>query len=68
MLSVLSTTQQASDVATLFKEISERRLSFDLSNKQSRTELLEGARSLCFALETPMEALLRMEWAEVRSH
>lgn len=34
---------------------------------EARQQCLEAARSLCFALETPVESILRNVWAEVRA-
>ena len=34
---------------------------------EARQQCLDAARSLCFALETPIEAILRHVWAEVRT-
>ena len=34
---------------------------------EARQQCLGAARSLCFALETPVEAFLRNVWAEVRT-
>lgn len=35
------------------------------NNGDARRELLAAARSLCYKLETPIESLLRICWAEV---
>jgi hypothetical protein len=55
----------SSHVATLLQQIATQGPSLDLSNSESRKELLAITRSPYFALKTPMEAILRMEWAEV---
>lgn len=39
---------------------------FQTDNTQARKELLIATRSLYLAVETPIEAILRMTWAEVR--
>ena len=36
-----------------------------LGNEEARQQCLEAARSLVFALETPVESILRNVWAEV---
>jgi hypothetical protein len=39
--------------------------STNLQDSKTRKALIAASRSLSLALETPMEALLRMYWAEV---
>lgn len=34
-------------------------------NGEARRQCLDAARSLCFALETPVESILKSCWAEV---
>ncbi|KAF6226401.1 hypothetical protein HO133_009267 [Letharia lupina] len=38
------------------------------NNGDARRELLAAARSLCYKLETPIESLLRICWAEAQTH
>jgi hypothetical protein len=53
------------DVRRLLQQIEIRGPKFDPGSSKSRKELQTLARSLSLALETPMEAILRMVWAEV---
>ena len=62
-----SETPKSRDVATLLRQLAAKGSNFVDGNSKSRGELLEIARSLCIALETPMEAILRMGWAQVTS-
>lgn len=39
-----------------------------LQDHTNRTTLLEAARSLVYALETPREAMIRYCWSQVSSH
>ena len=55
--SVTSIAAQVNELITLLPS----------GNRKVRKDLLGAARSLYLAVETPMEALLRMEWAEVGS-
>jgi hypothetical protein len=60
-----SDTPESRDVATLLEQISAKGSGFIYGDSRSRGELLALAKSLCTALETPMEAILRMGWAQV---
>jgi hypothetical protein len=62
---ILVETPASGDVTTFLQQIVAKSAPFDLNNSKSRKELLAITRSLFLALETPMEAILRMEWAEV---
>lgn len=53
------------NVRHLLQQIEIRVPNFDPGSSKSRKELQALARSLSLALETPMEAILRMVWAEV---
>ena len=53
------------DVRRLLQQIEILGPNFDPGSSNSRKELQALARSLSLALETPMEAILRMIWAEV---
>jgi hypothetical protein len=53
------------DVRRLLQQIQTRGAKFDPGNPKLRKELQALARSPSLALETPMEAILRMVWAEV---
>lgn len=57
---------QIEDVSDLLKRVENLGKSLNLSAPEKRKEILIVARKLCLALETPIEAILRMEWAEVR--
>ncbi|RDW64582.1 hypothetical protein BP6252_10233 [Coleophoma cylindrospora] len=52
------------EVSPLLQQILVKGLSLEIDNPKSRKDLMETARSLFLALETPMEAILRMGWAE----
>lgn len=62
-----SKTQNDVVVATLLQELAAKGSNFVDGNSKLRGELLAIARSLCISLETPMEAILRMGWAQVIS-
>lgn len=62
-----SEAPKSRDVPTLLQQLAAKGSNFVDGNSKSRGELLEIARSLCIALETPMEAILRMGWAQVTS-
>jgi len=52
-------------IASLVGSISKLGKNIELDDAKTRKALIAAARSLSLALETPMEALLRMYWAEV---
>ncbi|RDW59167.1 hypothetical protein BP5796_12091 [Coleophoma crateriformis] len=52
------------EVLPLLEQVHIKGLSLDLSNSKSRKDLMETTRALSLALETPMEAIVRMAWAE----
>ena len=56
------------EVATILENIAEsgKALSHDGAGAEIRRELLASARSLILALETPVESITRIAWAEVR--
>ena len=53
------------EIATLLQQIEAKGKALEIDRGNSRIELLAAARSLCYKLETPIEALLRICWAEV---
>ncbi|CAF9940602.1 MAG: hypothetical protein ALECFALPRED_008770 [Alectoria fallacina] len=58
-----------SDIHTLLEEIASKGASLDEPDHiYARRELLAAARSLCYKLETPVESLLRICWAEAQTH
>jgi len=52
-------------VPELLKRIAASGNAFVSDDAQSRTELLDAARSLVYAVETPREAMIRYCWAQV---
>ena len=55
-----------SDVHTILQEIAFKGSILNKTNHgDARRGLLAAARSLCYKLETPIESLLRICWAEV---
>ena len=63
-----SKTTSTSDIHTLLEEIASQGASLDEPDHEyARRELLAAARSLCYKLETPIESLLRICWAEISS-
>lgn len=56
---------QIEDVPDLLKRVETLGKSLNLDAPEERKAILTAARKLCLALETPIEAILRMEWAEV---
>ena len=57
---------QSADVSALLEQALLQNKSLKAGNTRARKDLLATARSLCHALETPIEAVLRMGWGEVR--
>ncbi len=53
------------DVPHLLEEIASNGKSFTQGDGKARKKALVAARELCLALETPVEAIIRMCWAEV---
>jgi len=53
------------EIPKLMNLISNLGTSANLNDAKTRRALMAASRSLSLALETPMEALLRMYWAEV---
>jgi len=53
------------NLSTLLEEVASKGKSLVDGDPEVRKELLATTRSLFLALETPIEAILRMEWAEV---
>lgn len=53
------------DVPTLLQRINDDGKEYLETTPQARLKLLETARSLVYALETPREALIRHCWSEV---
>ncbi|RDW63706.1 hypothetical protein BP6252_11251 [Coleophoma cylindrospora] len=52
------------EVLPLLEQVHIKGLSLQLNNSKSRKDLMETTRALFLALETPMEAIVRMAWAE----
>ena len=55
------------DVSALVNIINETSNDLAKDTGEARRQCLDAARSLCFALETPVESILKSVWAEVRS-
>ena len=53
------------DVSYLLDEIASNGKSLTQGNSKARKNALNAARELCFALETPVEAIIRICWAQV---
>ena len=54
------------DIPALVDKINITKGELGKDNGEARRQCLDAARSLCFALETPVESLLRHCWAEVQ--
>ncbi|RDW68675.1 hypothetical protein BP5796_09332 [Coleophoma crateriformis] len=52
------------EISPLLQQVLVKGLSLELDSPKSRKDLMETTRSLFLALETPMEAISRMGWAE----
>ena len=59
------TASEPPSVSELLERVSSKGKNIQDGGDKARKELLATARSLCLALETPIESILRMEWAEV---
>lgn len=53
------------DISGLIKKISTTGNSLGKDTGEPRRQCLDAARALIFALETPVESILRHGWAEV---
>ena len=53
------------DIPALLQEIEANGKKIGEGGAQFRQQCLAAARALCYALETPMESILRTHWAEV---
>ena len=53
------------DIPALLKAIDTNGKSLGKDTGEARRQCLAAARGLCYALETPMESILRVSWAEV---
>ena len=53
------------NVPALIEEINNASHDLGKETGDARQRCLDAARSLCFALETPVESILRNTWAEV---
>ena len=53
------------DIPALVKKINTTSNDLGTDNGEARRQCLDAARSLSFALETPVESILRNVWAEV---
>jgi long-subunit acyl-CoA synthetase (AMP-forming) len=54
------------DVPRLLEEIASNGETLARDGAQNRRQLLEAARSLVYALETPRESMIRFCWSQVR--
>ena len=61
----MSSTGTPYNIQALLKEIDTTGKSLSKDNQKARQQCLSAARSLCYALETPVESILRMNYAEV---
>lgn len=61
----MSSTSTPYNIPALLKEIDTTGKSLGRDNQKARQQCLAAARSLCHALETPVESILRMNYAEV---
>lgn len=61
----MSSTSTPYNIPALLKEIDTTGKSLGRDNRKARQQCLAAARSLCHALETPVESILRMNYAEV---
>lgn len=55
------------DIATLIQKINSTSKGLGKDTGEARRQCLDTVRSLTFALETPVESILRNVWAEVRT-
>ena len=55
------------DVPALLKAIDTYGKNVGKNKGEARRQCLAAARELCYALETPIESILRVSWAEVSS-
>lgn len=53
------------DIPALVENISKTSKALGKDNGEARRQCLEAARSLTFALEVPIETIVRHGWAEV---
>ena len=53
------------DIPALVETISTASKNLGKDSREARRQCLDAARSLIFALETPIESILRTAWAEV---
>ncbi|KAK0513545.1 hypothetical protein JMJ35_003909 [Cladonia borealis] len=56
------------DVPALLKEIEANGMKLSEGGGQVRQQCLAAAQALCYALETPMESIIRTHWAEQAHH
>lgn len=52
------------DIPSLLKEVQSNGTGLS-GNEEARRQCLAAARSLCYALETPLESLTRIQYAEL---
>jgi hypothetical protein len=57
----------SSTIAPLLEQVKAQNEALQRGDLHARKQMLGLVRSLYLAIETPMEAVLRMTWAEVRS-
>lgn len=54
-------------VPSLLEQVASSGNAFISADPKARTDLLDAARQLVYALETPREAMIRFCWSQVRS-
>jgi len=54
------------NIPALLETINSHGKSLTRDDEERRKSVLSAARELCFALETPIEAILRIAWCDVR--
>lgn len=53
-------------IPALLEQLNADGIGYTITDTEARLKLLETARSLVYALETPREAIIRHCWSEVR--
>lgn len=66
--SIAVTANAAHEVPRLLEEVAQHGKAFAQNDPQARLKLLESARNLLYALETPREAMIRYCWSQVSLH
>ncbi|KAL1983736.1 hypothetical protein VTN96DRAFT_9992 [Rasamsonia emersonii] len=62
--SIAVTANAAHEVPRLLEEVAQHGKAFAQNDPQARLKLLESARNLVYALETPREAMIRYCWSQ----